>query len=163
MKNILSSVFLSFFARVFSGVDIPREFGADIPCELESARFSSIASQLATALPAVPTSTPSGFQSAGGVPSITAEIALISALDSGCDTPGFCNIGYFGTWFVYDRQFKPSDLIVSQWTHLLVGFWNIGAGGQIYLTDPWSDFEMKTLGDASDQSGAVNGVFEQVF
>ncbi|KAK6509314.1 hypothetical protein TWF481_004070 [Arthrobotrys musiformis] len=177
MKNIIISAVISVFARAVSGAAIPRAIeerqiqpistvtgpiGTSYIYALASPIPESIAAQLATIVSAVPTSTPTSVQSDSSIPSATA-VERTAPVASAPASGTYRNVGYYGTWFMYDRQFKPSDVIVSQWTHLIVGFWDIGADGTISPIDPWSDLQVKTLGDASSQAGAVNGVFEQVF
>ncbi|KAK6516593.1 hypothetical protein TWF506_006494 [Arthrobotrys conoides] len=126
---------------------------------------ANIASQLAAAVSAVPTST-IGVLPDGGVQTSTPVVEEVPVASDPAPRPytgGYRNVGYYGTWYIYARNFKPSDIIASQWTHMLAGFWDINASGEIKPKDSWSDIEITTLGSASTAQGAVNGIFEQMF
>ncbi|KAK6357273.1 hypothetical protein TWF718_001592 [Orbilia javanica] len=118
----------------------------------------NIASQLVVSVPAVPTVATSV------PPAVNVSNTPDGEDSAGSYTPGFRNIGYYGSWYIYARQFNPSDLIISQWTHVLVGFWDIKPNGEVFTKDNWSDFDITTLSpEPSKETGALNGVFEQMF
>ncbi|EGX51211.1 hypothetical protein AOL_s00054g587 [Orbilia oligospora ATCC 24927] len=181
MKTITIASVLCLLAHTVSGAAIPLDIeerqiqpistvtgpaGTSYIYALASPIPDNIASQLAAAVSAVPTSTTVTLPD-GGVQStsVVGEVPVASspAPAPGAYTPGYRNIGYYGTWYIFDRKFVPSDIITSQWTHIMAGFWDVGANGQIAPKDPWSDIQSIKLPNPSTVKGALNGVFEQMF
>ncbi|KAK6363083.1 hypothetical protein TWF730_000528 [Orbilia blumenaviensis] len=178
MKRIAITALLYLLANTVAGVAIPRDIeerqvqpistltivaATSYIYALPTPIPPSIASQLVGAAPRDPPGALPNARLNVTDPSVTGPPLATASDEAGSYTPGYRTIGYFGTWFIYDRKFKPTDLIVSQWTHLLVGFWDIGKDGVPKPIDENADTVTKLLDNPSNLPGAVNGVFEQVF
>ncbi|KAK6534922.1 hypothetical protein TWF281_006222 [Arthrobotrys megalospora] len=73
-------------------------------------------------------------------------------------------VGYFVDWAIYGRGFKPQDLNIKQYTHILFAFVKInGETGEIGLSDPWADTDIH-WDEPWDQPGTnLFGIFWQLF
>ncbi|KAK6521786.1 hypothetical protein TWF506_001990 [Arthrobotrys conoides] len=73
-------------------------------------------------------------------------------------------VGYFVDWAIYGRNFKPQDLNVKQYTHILFAFAKInGQTGEIGLSDPWADTDIH-WDEPWDQPGNnLFGIFWQLY
>ena len=52
-------------------------------------------------------------------------------------------MGYFVNWGIYARNFKPQEIPAQSLTHLLYAFAKVSADGQVSLTDPWADEQVR--------------------
>ncbi|KAJ6783291.1 hypothetical protein PWT90_02198 [Aphanocladium album] len=61
---------------------------------------------------------------------------------------GYVNAVYYTNWAIYLRNFQPSDLIVSDITHILYSFMNLRTDGVVYSGDTYADYEKHYPGDS---------------
>jgi len=75
------------------------------------------------------------------------------------------NVGYFGNWLIYGRNFQPSDINPSQLTHVIYGFALISATtGEISLSDTYADQQKHYDSDSwSDTGNNLYGCFKQFY
>ncbi|KAK6362249.1 hypothetical protein TWF730_005946 [Orbilia blumenaviensis] len=73
-------------------------------------------------------------------------------------------VGYYVDWAIYGRNFKPQDLKIKNYTHILFAFAKInGQTGEIGLADPWADTDIHWE-EPWDQPGYnLYGIFWQLF
>ncbi|PMD47820.1 glycoside hydrolase family 18 protein [Hyaloscypha variabilis F] len=75
----------------------------------------------------------------------------------------FRNVGYFGNWDIYAKNFTVSDIPLDQYTHLLYSFADIdNSTGTVSLSDEWADTDKHFAGDAWDTEHNVHGNIRQL-
>ncbi|KJZ69595.1 hypothetical protein HIM_11009 [Hirsutella minnesotensis 3608] len=81
--------------------------------------------------------------------SIAFQIKFALATTGGTNDSGYKNIVYFPNWGVYDRQFHPSDLPVTDISHALYAFQTLQADGTVQPSDTFADLAKLYPGDSS--------------
>ncbi|CAO1618862.1 unnamed protein product [Parajaminaea phylloscopi] len=65
------------------------------------------------------------------------------------------SVGYFPSWDIYDRGYKPDHIPVRSLTHLLYCFADIKPeSGEVFLTDAWADEQIHYDGDSWEEPGS---------
>ncbi|KAN0104912.1 glycoside hydrolase family 18 protein [Hyaloscypha variabilis] len=96
---------------------------------------------------------------------ISAATGTFASLVKGVDPSltGFRNVGYFGNWNIYAKNFTVSDIPLDQYTHLLYSFADIdNSTGTVSLSDEWADTDKHFAGDAWDTAHNVHGNIRQL-
>ncbi|KAG9003866.1 hypothetical protein FRB94_002857 [Tulasnella sp. JGI-2019a] len=78
---------------------------------------------------------------------------------------GFVSVAYYANYDIYNvKPYYPSDLPVTELTHVIYGFAQISPNGTVSAGDTYADMINKVPGDASGESGTnVYGNFKQLF
>ncbi|KAE9363939.1 glycoside hydrolase family 18 protein [Stipitochalara longipes BDJ] len=104
---------------------------------------------------------------------ITCFLVALSAATAASASPakgtdptetGFRNVGYFGNWDIYSRNFTIRDIPAENYTHLLYSFAKIdNSTGAVALDDEWADTDKHFPGDLWDDKNNVHGNIKQMF